>query len=80
MALEQVTARWPDDYPAHAWLAGLQAAMGKRFGDERMLEQARATIEQAARLDPVHAELRLLARGDTSQAAIDAALATPGLP
>jgi hypothetical protein len=76
-----VLTRWPHDYAAHAWLAGLEAwAAGQLPDDDELSASAKRTATAAARLDRLHWEVAPLTTGTPSQAGAQAALAVPGTP
>ncbi|NTU71309.1 MAG: O-antigen ligase family protein [Coriobacteriia bacterium] len=70
----------PNDYAALAWLAGLQARIGERLGDEQLRAAAQRTAEEAAALDRTHTHVQRVLAGETDKGAAREALSAPGLP
>jgi hypothetical protein len=72
--------RFPADYAALVWRPDCGPRRAAISGDAELLSAARATAAQAAKLDRPADAVSALAAGDTGVAAIDRALAVPGLP
>ncbi len=70
----------PGDYPAHAWLAALQARVGIHLGDETLLRDAQATARRATLLDLHSEQVLALSMGDRSPGAVAAAASVRPLP
>ncbi len=77
---DRVLALCPNDYPAHAWLAAMQARVGNYLHDDGVLQASRETARQAEALDAQHVAVSALAGGDTSIAAIWRAESVSPLP
>lgn len=77
--LAEVLVHSPNDYPAHAWLAALQAQAGDYLHDETLLNEARHTAALASELDRHHVQVQS-PDGEWTVAAIAAAQDVPALP